>query len=175
MQNAATRHDPLPPIDETITLWFNPLSVDQIVIVRHGNEARPTRYVFKPGRETPVPARFDDAIQKVHCDQDECRTHAPGFCRNRKEHQGTVLGGLAPQLRYVGSPAKLSEALDPALAAKRQAEAEVAAADIARRVAADAQIIAEQKRLEAAAKLDEQAKVEEKAAEEKAAKTHAKK
>lgn len=166
------RTDPLAPQGERYTVWFNPLDTEQRVDVFYGtgghyNERRPTRYTFPPKKEVEVPSRFDSAIHRVQCTEEECRNRAPGFCTH-PNHVGIVIGGLAPCLQRKGSNYKLLEALDPNHAKLKEMEAQLAAADIARRAAEQAQILAEAKRQELEAELEKQtrpeAKVDAKAA-----------
>jgi|GEM_PF-2605342 len=167
MNDIRTRHQPVSYKTEEFTTWFNPLQVAQHVDVFYGsgfaNEPQATRFTVQPGQKLDIPSRFDYAIQKVSCDKDECKKKAPGFCS--KGHSGTILGGLAPQLVREGSRAVLAEALDPSLAEKRQQEAKLAAANIARHNAENAMLLAEARRLELEAEIKVKAEAEKGAAE----------
>jgi hypothetical protein len=144
------------PRTETNTIWYNPLDVPQRVRVFYGdgakNERVPTEYVFAPKTDTQVPSRFDSAIQVVHCAEDSCRLKAPGYCINQ-HHEGTVTGGLAPQLLRKGQVAKLLPALDPSYAELEEVKSQLAAQNIARVAAENAQVIAESRRQELEAEL----------------------
>lgn len=162
------RMDPLAPVEERYTTWHNPTDHQMHVDVflgtgRHNNnESRPTRFYFEPHKDTSVPSRFDDAIQKVQCTRDECR-QAGIFCR--KGHKGTIVGGSAPQLQNKGSSelAVLPDHLDPLKAAKKEAEAQVAAQDIARRAAEQAMLLAKKQAMDAEEALEAATRPEPKA------------
>lgn len=129
------------PVVELYTTWFNPLTISQYVDLYHGNERRPTRFTFPPNEEVKVPTRFDYAIQRVQCMDEKCRATPPSFCLKMGDHQGIVMGGLAPQLQRKGSKLTLDPALDPVLQDKKFAEAELAAqANAARHAEAAMQI-----------------------------------
>lgn len=148
------------PVVEHYTTWYNPLPVLQYVDLYQGNERRPTRYEFPPTTETKLPSRFDSAIHRVQCMDEVCRKTAPGFCTKPGEHQGVIIGGLAPQLQRRGAHLMLDPALDPLLSEKKYQEAELAAQVNAARHAEAAMQIALQKKNEAedAAKAAERAR-----------------
>lgn len=134
-------------VEETNTIWRNPTASPQIVeILAEGNV--PRKYTVPPGGEREIPSRYDSAVHRVLCSQDECLRAPPGFCRKPHEHAGTILGGLAPLLQRSGVRHKLSDALDPELQAKKALEAEQAAALVAKTKAEDAMVIAEAKKIE---------------------------
>ena len=134
------------PRTETRTAWHNPLDVPQRVDVRYGDERTPTRFEWPPHATMEVDSRFDSIIHRVQCEEQECRSIAPGFCT--KNHRGVILGGAAPQLRREGSTSILAASLDPRLAEKQSLAAQVAAASIARTNQENAMMIAEARRLE---------------------------
>lgn len=118
------------PREETYTQWHNPLKQEQIVDIFHDNDSMPTRYRWKAGETKSLPSRFDHAIHRVH--------------------NGVIIGGLAPQLRKVGSSAKLDPALDHLAQQKKEAAASAAAALLQQRAAAAAMVEAEAMRVSAA-------------------------
>ena len=153
------RYEPTAPEEATVTTWHNPTDYEMFVDVYNGtgvhknNERRATRYRFPKRSDTQVPSRFDNAIQLIQCGLDECRQDGT-WCN--KGHHGTVVGGLAPLLQKKGTEivATLLPCLDPMLAQKKAADAELATQDIARRYAEDAMMLAKHKSMEAAAAME---------------------
>jgi len=133
------RLEPSSPSRQTYTTWHNPLPVDQQVDVQENG--RLVRYVVPSGGEEDIPSFFDSAVQAVVCADHVCKA-AGGLCR--KGHDGTIMGGLAPQLVRVSGNIKLAlnEALDTLKEARVAAEAELASADLKRAAAENAQVIA---------------------------------
>lgn len=122
----------LEPIEETLTRWHNPLDVPQRVDIRHGDEPRPTRFTIKPGETVEIPSRYDYAIQVVQ--------------------NGVIVGGLAPQLRKMGSEAQLDPALDTEAVKKKDAEVAAAAAALVAKTATEAVVVASAKAADAASR-----------------------
>lgn len=154
MQNA--QPGPLAPRTERFTTWHNPTDQDQYVDVFYGdgqyNEKRPTRLSFPAKKDVDFSSRFDSAIQRVQCMEEDCRKRAPGWCTN-PAHAGVVVGGSAPGLQRKGANYKLLETLDPHRAELEAVKAQLAASDIARKAAEGAQLIAERRRQELEAKV----------------------
>lgn len=150
MQSQAARRQPLAPHEEKFTTWHNPTDHEQKIDVFYGagvgNEERPTRYIVPSKGDLEIPSRWDSAIHRVQCADDTCRRIGSGFCT--RDHAGTVIGGIAPQLQKKGQRAQLLPALDPTAAEKLQKAAEVAAASIARRDAENTMLLAESRRRE---------------------------
>ena len=162
---------PRPPRHEQRTIWYNPLDVEQKALVYYGdgprNEPRPTQLTFQPKAETEVSSRFDAALQVVHCAHDSCRQKAPGHCTN-PAHEGNVVGGLCPQLRRKGSVAKLLPSLDPAQAELEQANATIAAQQIALKAAENTTLLAAARAKELEDELERRTAPDGKPAEAKA-------
>ncbi|HEY6461624.1 MAG TPA: hypothetical protein VIY73_15760 [Polyangiaceae bacterium] len=126
------------------TRWRNPLEVAQRVTLTYTRTVqRPTEAVMQedrdsalynrppavhaekrpvnipldvtidPGGEIELPSMYDGAIQQVMCNERDCRDHG-GYCR--KNHEGRIMAGLAPQLVRIGGRATLAPALADAAA-----------------------------------------------------------
>jgi len=156
------RFEPNAPEEASITTWHNPTDLDMHIDVylgggtHHNNERRATRYRFPKHADTFVPSQFDNAIQLIHCGLDECRQDGT-WCT--KGHHGTVVGGSCPMLQKKGTEAvaTLLPCLDPLLAQKKAADAELATQDIARRFAEDAMMLAKKRAMDATDAMLEQA------------------
>lgn len=156
------RFDARAPQEQTYTTWFNPTDTDMHVDVYDGtgrhqnNEPNATRYIFRSKSETVVPSKFDNAIQRVRCDKEECQRdgRTNGFCM--KGHRGQIIDGKAVLLQHKGFAElrELPDALDPTLSAKRAADVELAVAAIQRKSAEDAMILAKGKSIEADERID---------------------
>lgn len=141
------------PVEETISTWHNPMSSDQTVIF-HDTNSRGTKFVIPAGGVREIPGRYDFAIQRVQCGDNACRQSGHGFCMHG--HDGQVIGGMAPGLIKQGQTRRshpLDPALDPDIQLKREAEAKIAAAMIARSSADEALLIAKGAEIQADEKL----------------------
>jgi hypothetical protein len=124
--------------------WLNPTDHVQRVVVYDGTNRRQV-IVWRPGETKEIDSVYDGAIQKVDCGQDHCHKGAGKkgggwFCA--LGHPGQIVGGLAPLLKRIGAEDTLDPALDPALAEKKEAQAQIAAAAMATKAAQSALIVA---------------------------------
>jgi hypothetical protein len=133
------RFDISEPEEKAYTTWRNPLPYDQRVILTENG--RRVKYTIASGKETRIPSIFDVAIQSVLCSDPHCREKG-GFCR--RQHEGRIVSGLAPQLIHVDrrETAILDPALDTERSKREQAAAELAAAELARKAADNASLVA---------------------------------
>lgn len=136
--------DSYEPQEQKYTAWHNPLEVDQrIIVIENG---RRVKYTVPAKKTVNIPSTYDGAIQQVICDDPGCRDKG-GYCQ--RGHGGTVYGGLAPQLinraRNPDAPVALAKGLDTTAAERDQAQADLAAAELARRASENAALLAAQR------------------------------
>lgn len=112
----------LEPEEYRQTTWYNPLDQEVQVKIYEG-PGRTRKYVVPPKGSCPIPSEHDLAV--------------------RTEHNGVVVGGLAPMLRRLdGENPPIHEALDAEKAEQRQQEEEAMKAVLARETAEKALLIA---------------------------------
>ncbi|HEU4728392.1 MAG TPA: hypothetical protein VFT22_10895 [Kofleriaceae bacterium] len=135
--------------EATLTEWYNPLDVPQVVRVLE--DGRWAKFTVPSKQKRLIPTKYDRVIQSTNRD----------LMGNKWEEGGAVivLGGVAPQLVNMSLPEhdrpKLHEGLDTEYQKLKLVEEELAAAEVTRRAAEGAQIIA-------AAKLEQKSKTEKK-------------
>lgn len=133
--------------------WVNPTDQTMQVVLhqRHGSglkdKAHAYRVVFPPGKEVKVMTEYRDAIQRVMCNEPECRSTAWKYCL--KGHAGSVIGGLAPQLVRKGANIKPNPDLDPDIGVKEQLAAAEAQARLAKHEAEGKLALAQVRKLDA--------------------------
>lgn len=147
------------------TQWKNPTDKPQRVVLFDSTN-RKLVVTWAPGEVKSVPSEYDNAIHRVDCGEEHChkgagRRGGGWYCT--RGHNGTIVGGLAPLLVRVDHDDTLDPSLDPDLARKKQAEADVAAAAITSKLAQESLVIA-------AARANETNAAKEAAAKEAAAK-----
>lgn len=111
-----------------ITKWFNPTKYMQRF--RYVQDGAVYEQEIPPGETVEMSSVHDDHIQRVVCNDDECRKGHYRFCL--KGHDGQVVGGVAPMLQRVGAKTVVADGIDPEAAKKKTAMAELAKARLAK-------------------------------------------